>query len=160
MEWFVRAFVKASVVWLALGMAMGLAMAIEPAWTLYRPAHLHMTLLGFVSMMIFGVAYHVLPRFTGNPLHAPRLAGWHWWLANAGLALMVAGFSLRPHALAGIWLVASGGVLSLLGGWSFAYNVWRTLDGAPAAASTGPAPLALARGGSTPAQRRSSRASQ
>jgi cbb3-type cytochrome oxidase subunit 1 len=53
------------------------AMAVHPAWAVYRTAHLHMNLLGFVAMMIFGVAYHVIPRFTGHSLHSRRLAAVH-----------------------------------------------------------------------------------
>ena len=154
MDWFVKAFVKASLVWLALGVTLGVAMAVHPAWIAYRPAHMHMNLLGFVTMMIFGVAYHVIPRFTGHPLHDRRLAGWHWWVSNAGLALMVAGFVLRVHAAAvATPLLAAGGVLSALGAYAFGWLVWRTMDGpagAPAvrgrdvqarAAATGRAPL-------------------
>jgi hypothetical protein len=36
-------------------------------------------------MMIVGVAYHVIPRFTGHAPHSRRLAGVQWWLANGGL---------------------------------------------------------------------------
>jgi len=97
MEWFVRAFIKASLVWLGLGVTLGVAMAAQPAWGVYRPAHVHMNLLGFVTMMIYGVAYHVLPRFSGHPLYRRGLAGLHWRLANLGLATMVAGFGLQPH---------------------------------------------------------------
>ena len=64
MQWFVKAFLKASLVWLSLGVTLGVAMAAHPTWTVYRPAHVHMTALGFVTMMIYGVAYHVVPRFT------------------------------------------------------------------------------------------------
>jgi len=97
MEWFVRAFTKASLVWLGLGVTLGVAMAAQPAWGVYRPAHVHMNLLGFITMMIYGVAYHVLPRFSGHPLYRRGLAGLHWTLANLGLATMVAGFGLQPH---------------------------------------------------------------
>ena len=48
-------------------------MAVRPAWAVYRPAHVHMLLLGFVTMMIYGVAYHVVPRFAGFPLHGLTL---------------------------------------------------------------------------------------
>ena len=72
-------------------------MAAHPVWTVYRLAHVHMMLLGFVTMMIYGVAYHVLPRFSGHPLWSPRLAGWHCWSAQLGLALMVTGFVLRAR---------------------------------------------------------------
>ena len=133
MDWFVKAFVKASLAWLALGVTLGVAMAAYPAWTVYRPAHMHMTLLGFVTMMIYGVAYHVLPRFAGHPLHSRRLAGWHWWASNAGLLAMVVGFVLRPSAgAAATPVLAAGGVASALGAYAFAYGVWRSMDG-PAA---------------------------
>src|SRR5512140_3188423 len=95
MDWFSKAFVKASVVWLALGVSFGFAMVVHPVWGVYRTAHLHMTLVGFVTMMIYGVGYHVGPRFTWHPLWSRRLAGWHWWLSNVGLALLVAGFVFR-----------------------------------------------------------------
>src|SRR6266508_2985065 len=113
MDWFVRAFIKASLAWLGLGVTLGVAMAAHPAWLIYRPAHLHMNLLGFVTMMIFGVAYHVLPRFSGHPLHSRRLAGLHWGIANLGLAIMVAGFVLAPQSgVRAIPLLAAGGTLS------------------------------------------------
>lgn len=132
MDWFVRAFLRASLTWLGLGVSLGVAMAVHPAWVVYRPAHLHMNLLGFVTMMIFGVAFHVVPRFTGRPLHDPRMAGFQWWISNAGLALMVTGFLLRPHGAAGTTLVlAAGGALAALGAYAFIYNIWRTLGTLP-----------------------------
>ena len=132
MDWFVRAFIKASVVWLALGILVGLAMAVHPTWTAYRAAHVHMMVVGFVTMMIFGVAYHVLPRFTGNPLHSRRAAGAHFWIANAGLALMVAGFALRANASPlATALLGTGGSLAGAGAYIFAYLVWRTVDARP-----------------------------
>jgi len=129
MDWFVKAFLKASVAWLALGVTLGVAMGVKPAWSIYRTAHLHMLLLGFVAMMIFGVAYHVIPRFAGNPLRSTRAAGAHWWLANGGLAGMVVGFVLRAQgkpissALLGV-----GGTAAASGAYIFAFLVWRTLD--------------------------------
>jgi cbb3-type cytochrome oxidase subunit 1 len=131
MDWFSRAFIKASVTWLALGVTLGVAMAAMPNLGAYRTVHLHMNLMGFVAMMIFGVAYHVIPRFVGAPLYDRRLASAHWWVANAGLALMVAGFTLRatgwvPFAHATVCL-AIGGTASALGAYAFAYNVWRTI---------------------------------
>jgi cbb3-type cytochrome oxidase subunit 1 len=132
MEWFVKAFVKASLAWLALGVTLGLAMAAHPPWTIHRAAHMHMVLLGFVTMMIYGVAYHVLPRFAGYPLHSRRLAGWHWWISNAGLALMVVGFVLRAaHPESGTLVLATGGSLAAVGAYLFVYVIWRTVDGPP-----------------------------
>ena len=128
MEWFVRAFLKASLVWLTLGVTLGVAMALEPGWIVYRPAHVHMNLAGFVTMMIFGVAYHVIPRFTGRPLHDRALAGRQWWASNVGLAAMVVGFVVRAHdAGAGRALLGVGGLLAAGGAYAFAYNLWRTI---------------------------------
>jgi cbb3-type cytochrome oxidase subunit 1 len=126
----VRAFLKSSLAWLALGVALGVAMAAHPVWTLYRLAHVHMMLLGFVAMMIFGVAYHVIPHFSGFPLHRPSGARAHWWLANIGLATMALGFVLRVHApRSGTIALAAGGTLSALGAYLFVYLIWRTIDG-------------------------------
>lgn len=133
MDWFVRRFIKAALVWLGLGVTLGVAMAAHPLWIIYRPAHVHMNLLGFVTMMIFGVAYHVIPRFFGHPLHNKRLAGIHWWLSNVGLSVMVVGFFMAPYAgQRSIPILAGGGTLSALGAFAFIFNLWRTIDG-PAA---------------------------
>lgn len=133
MDWFVRRFIKAALVWLGLGVTLGVAMAVHPLWIIYRPAHVHMNLLGFVTMMIYGVGYHVVPRFFGHPLHSQKLGAVHWWLSNLGLAGMVIGFGMAPHfEQRSIPVLASGGFLSALGAFAFIYNVWRTIDG-PAA---------------------------
>lgn len=130
MDWVVRAFIKSSVTWMALGVLAGVAMAVHPTWTVYRTAHMHTMLLGFVTMMIFGVAYHVIPRFAGHPLHSRRAAVAHWWLANTGLTAMVVGFIGRANAASGATAALSvGGVLSGIGAYVFAYLVWRTIDG-------------------------------
>lgn len=130
MEWFVKAFLKASVTWLVLGVTLGAMMGAHPEWSIYRTAHLHMLLLGFVAMMIFGVAYHVIPRFAGYPLRSTRAAGAHWWLANAGLAVMVVGFALRANGVAeSSHVLGVGGTAAASGAYIFAFLIWQTLDG-------------------------------
>ena len=147
MEWFVKAFLKASLAWLGLGVTLGVAMAAHPAWAVYRAAHMHMNLLGFVTMMIYGVAYHVIPRFTGAPLYSRRLAGAHVWTATTGLAAMVAGFLLLPHLpREGRWVLVAGGILSVAAAYLFIVNIWRTLNAAPRPARQAPTqarPLAV-----------------
>jgi hypothetical protein len=129
MEPFVRRFIRASLVWLGTGVLLGFAMAWWPAQALvYRTAHIHANLLGFVSMMIFGVAYHVLPRFASRPLHAPLHAAVHLWVANIGLAGLVGGWVLRAHGVAfAIPLGRAGAVLSAAGAFLFIHNIWRTI---------------------------------
>ena len=130
MTWFVKAFLKASLAWLALGVTLGVAMAAHPEWTVYRLAHVHMMLLGFVTMMIYGVAYQVIPHFVGFRLHRPALAGAHWWIANVGLLLMSGGFAARVVTpTTGTVILATGGSMSALGAYLFVYVIWRTIDG-------------------------------
>ena len=130
MDWYVRAFLKASLSWLAAGVSLGVAMAAHPLWTVYRLVHVHMLLLGFVTMMIYGVAYHVIPRFAGFPIHSRRAPVAHWWISNTGLAMMATGFAIRVHdASAGTIVLASGGTLSAIGAYTFVYVIWRTIDG-------------------------------
>ena len=145
MDWAVKAFLKSSLAWLGAGVTLGVAMAVYPPLTVYRAAHLHMNLLGFVTMMIFGVALHVIPRFTGHPLHSRRFAVAQWWLANGGLTLMVGGLALLPNTSFGMparIVVAVGGLLAAAAAYVFIYNLWRTIDGRPQPRSAIPAATA------------------
>lgn len=132
MEPFVRRFIRSSLIWFLAGGLLGLDQLLRPyAAAAERPAHVHAGLLGFVSMMIFGVAYHTMPRFAGAPLHSRRLAALHVWLANAGVLGLVTGWIVRVQTpLAGRWLLALGAAASAAGGALFVYNIWRTLDAA------------------------------
>ena len=42
-------FLRTSLIWLVVGVTLGLGMAMLPAWVIYRAAHIHMLLLGFVT---------------------------------------------------------------------------------------------------------------
>ena len=128
MEPFVRNFLRSSLLWLGAGVIMGVWMTVDPGAIVYRPAHMHANLLGFASMMIFGVAYHVIPRFTGTPLRSRVLPTVHLVVANAGLATMVAGFLLRGMAPDVSRIVLPvGGALSAFGAFLFIGNIWLTL---------------------------------
>ena len=130
MDDFVRRFIRSSLAWLGVGVLIGVWMAFDSAAVIYRPAHMHANLLGFVSMMIFGVAYHVIPRFTGAPLRSRRTAALHVWVANAGLGLLVGGWLLRASVPEARLLLAAGAVLSATGAFMFIGNIWLTLDAA------------------------------
>jgi cytochrome c oxidase cbb3-type subunit 1 len=128
---FAKVFIRASLLWFVGGITLGLAMAMHPAWVVYRPAHAHMNLVGFVVMMIFGVGYQMLPRFFGHPIHSRWLATAHVWMANLGLAALVAGFLIAPHVgPASVPVTAAGGLLWATGAYGFVYNMWRTFDAA------------------------------
>jgi cytochrome c oxidase cbb3-type subunit 1 len=143
-------FLRASLVWLVAGVTLGVGMAASPALLVYRAAHIHLLLLGFVTGMIFGVGYHVFPRFAGRPLRAPRLVLLHWGLANGGVGAMAVAFALRAQGVDGSRaLLAAGGTAAALGAYLFAYNIWRTLG-----AATQPRAVPAARGPGLPVVQR------
>ncbi|MBI1865059.1 MAG: cbb3-type cytochrome c oxidase subunit I [Nitrospirae bacterium] len=100
-----RLFLAASFFYLALGPLLGLLIAADPGLTGWlRMPHAHSTLVGGYGMLIFAVAYHVLPRFTGRPLYSERLTLWHFYLANVSLPLVIIAVPLS-------WTVSSARVL-------------------------------------------------
>lgn len=121
-----RRFVLASVAWLTAGTLLGLAMAWPGAFPVPvqggrpLPAHAHIQVFGFVTMMIFGVALHILPRFQGRPLPSRPVAEAQWTAANAGLLMFATG-----HLLAAERWVAAGGILMALSVFAFAWQVAR-----------------------------------
>jgi cbb3-type cytochrome oxidase subunit 1 len=150
---YVKLFLKASLTWLVIGVTVGLLIAMHPVWTVYRTAHLHMLALGFITMMIYGVAYHVVPRFSGFPLPSERAPMGHWWMSNVGLLLLVAGFACRANGIVASAIpLAVGGSLSAAGAYVFAWAIWRTIDGpsrqqaALPVAPAGPVLVGVARG--------------
>jgi cbb3-type cytochrome oxidase subunit 1 len=99
----------------------------------YRPAHAHMNVVGFLTMLVFGVGYQLLPRLFGHPLHSRRLAIAHLFCANLGLASLVLGFLIQPYRGAEArWATGTGGLLFAAGAMLWVYNLWRTFDAADA----------------------------
>ncbi|MDP2155268.1 MAG: hypothetical protein Q8J61_04655 [Sulfuricella sp.] len=104
-----RLFVSIALVYGLLGGLIALVRLIDPGLIPGNVprAHGHIMLLGFILMMIYGIALHVLPRFGGFPLHSEQMADWQLYLANAGLPLMIAGWLGWRDML-----VMAGGVLT------------------------------------------------
>lgn len=133
MDWFVRYFLKGSLVWFSATIALAVSMSLVPTLAVYRTAHLHMALLGFVTQMIYGVALHVIPRFFGQPLINRRLAEAQFWLAQSGLLALSVGFVARINGAVDLaaLLLAVGGIASALGAACFVIVLWRTMDASP-----------------------------
>lgn len=91
-------FIRVAMSYFIIAAGMGVLMIIWPWWTrTYIPGHAHLNLLGWISMTIYGVAYHIIPRFSGRPLYSNRLAWLHFYLANIGLIGMVLFFGFVGH---------------------------------------------------------------
>ena len=129
MDRFARWFVIMSIVYLALASVIGIAMLWSEQAMALKFVHSHLMLLGWVSMMIYGVGYHILPRFMGRPLYSQKMGDAQFWLANGGLVVMLLGYTLNVYqpntGLVGVTVAA--GVAELLSVFLFFYNMLKTL---------------------------------
>jgi len=114
-------FVRASLIYFFIASVLGIimvSMKSYPAQLLF--AHVHLNLLGWMSMMIYGVGYHILPRFTGKPLAYPKIGNLQFYLANIGLVGLVCFRTIHPLAeiFGGIAVISTG---------LFVFNIWVSL---------------------------------
>jgi cbb3-type cytochrome oxidase subunit 1 len=124
-------FLKVGMACFVLGAFLGVLLALPPSRDiLYRVsgarwglAHTHLNLAGFVVMIIFGVAYHILPRFAGKPLHSESWAAAHFWIAALATTGMVIGF-IAPAAALLLWI---GSVAQFAGIVLGVVNLWITI---------------------------------
>lgn len=90
MDNYPRLFIKAGLIYALLGAALGITIAIDPSLGVrLRFVHIHVNLLGFMTMMVAGVAFHVLPRFSARKLPWPAGMKYQFILQNTGLLGMV-----------------------------------------------------------------------
>jgi hypothetical protein len=127
MDRYTKAFVVAALVYFFLAALLGAWMGAATAAGWVQFAHVHFNLLGFMSMMIYGVGYFILPRFNGRTLHWPSWVPLHFYAANVGLIGMVATAPERPST--GFALFAGLSVVSVA---MFVINLGATMLIAPA----------------------------
>ncbi len=133
MESIIVWYLRMSVIYFIAGVAVGFGMLLWPGESgYYIPAHVHLNLLGFMSMMIYGVGYHILPRFSGRHIYSPRIMNIQFWLANAGLIGMTVSW---PFVVRGdypsteIILIVSS-LLTFVSIVLFAFNMLKTVKSA------------------------------
>ena len=129
MDKYAKAFVKASLIYLGIGTALGLLMVLWPVtrFTITR-VHVHVLLLGFMSMMIYGVGYHILPRFMGRPVYSARLGNTQVWVANISL-IGLSTLWIVETSQGGIWhyLVILFGLGQAVSIFLFIINLWMSM---------------------------------
>lgn len=123
-------FIRAAIIYLVIGTTMGVVMAVNPEWAApLRTAHAHINLVGWLSMMVFGVGYHVLPRFRGKQLYSERIAMTQAVVANiglVGLAVFMTLFNLYGGDPLK-YLAAFFGAILAISFYLFVYNMLRTM---------------------------------
>ena len=107
MDRFVRNFIIVSIVYLGISSILGVCMLANQSLMSLKFVHSHLNMLGWVSMMIYGVGYHVLPRFSGRPLKYPKMGELQFWAANIGLIGMLAFYTLNIYTPTPIFNIGS-----------------------------------------------------
>lgn len=138
----VRRYVKTSFAFLLAGLVLGAYLGIAQFLLDRTPSrllvtmHAHLLLVGFMLMMVMGVATWMFPRpARDDPRYRPELAEVVYWVMTASTALRAAAelgvalwgaLALRP-------LVALGGLGQLAGAALFVANMWWRVRMPPAA---------------------------
>lgn len=120
-------FIKAALIYLVCGGLIGLHLAAGGPVHPFRATHAHLNLLGWMNMMIFGLAYHILPRFSGRPLWSPKLANWHFYIANAALIGMLFGWSSYVQVYTDHYLLFLSSILQFISIVFFVVNIFKTV---------------------------------
>jgi len=138
----VRRYVKTSLVFLLAGLLLGGYVIVAefiggayPARILVT-AHAHLVLVGFVLMMVMGVATWMFPRpARDDSRYRPGLAEAVYWVLTAATALRAAAeIGLAATAAPGLRpLVAVGGLGQVAGTVLFVLNIWWRVRMPPAA---------------------------
>jgi uncharacterized protein involved in response to NO len=129
-EWFVRLaypWLLVTVVMILLGDLYQLLTGSAPPHP-YIGAYRHAVTVGFISTLMMGVAYRILPIFSGTQLHSPRAMRISFWFLAIGNLFRV-GWQLgtlsgSPIAFAGTGL---SGYLELTAMIMFGWNIIKTL---------------------------------
>ncbi|MBI5639295.1 MAG: hypothetical protein HZA17_02610 [Nitrospirae bacterium] len=129
MDRFVKNFIIASIVYLALSSILGIAMLHSPQLLSLKFVHSHLNMLGWVSMMIYGVGYHILPKFAGKLLKYPKIGELQFWIANISLIGMLLFYTLNVMSPAPSYALITtlAGAVHALSIVLFFYNMLSTL---------------------------------
>lgn len=126
-----RLFIKTSLGYLALSAILGVLITFGPG---YSFMHSHFALIGWVSFMIFGLAYESIPRFTSRALFNKNLGIIHFWLANIGLIGLSLSYPfMRMNMLKDkdfsdpMTAVIFFGLIEGISCFIFIYNIWKTM---------------------------------
>jgi cbb3-type cytochrome oxidase subunit 1 len=142
----VRRYIKTSFAFLVLGLLLGgwiivgeFLLGIAPP-RLFITAHVHLLLVGFMLMIVMGVATWMFPRpAREDTRYRPGLAEAVYWIMTVSTAVraaaeLTAGLSGAPSLRPAI---ALGGLGQLVGAALFVVNMWRRVR-MPAAAAPPP----------------------
>ena len=92
-------FIYSGLFYLIIASAIGL---LNLAGYSLKPVHSHLMLAGFVSLVIIGSMYQLVPTVTGTELKLKNLAELSFYLTNLGVLLLIASFfGMIPFYISG-----------------------------------------------------------
>ncbi|NMO96323.1 cytochrome-c oxidase [Paenibacillus lemnae] len=111
--------IQIAAVYFIIGVGLGMFMSMSHDFAL-SSVHAHVNLLGWASLGLAGVVYHLFPQAGGST--AGKI---HFWLHNLGLPVMMIGLILLNSGVEGMEpVIAIGGTAVTIGIISFVYNVF------------------------------------
>lgn len=132
-----RWLIRTALVYLVLTLIAGVLLAARLIWSLPLPTtgldavYLHLFMVGWVTQLIFGVAYWMFPTYSREkPRRDPLLGRVVYVLLNAGLVLRAVG-ELGRTARGDVWswLLVLSAVLLCLAAAGFVVNTWGRVSG-------------------------------
>lgn len=121
-----RWFIKTALAYFVAALVVGVVQAARGGVGI-DPVYVHLLVVGWITQMIFGVAYWMFPKYSKEvPRGSDRLAIASYVCLNAGLLLrVVAEPALARHPGTGFGpVLALAAVLQWLGGMAFVANTW------------------------------------
>jgi hypothetical protein len=89
------------------------------------PTYLHLLVVGWLTQLIFGVAFWMFPKHPSIPPRGSDRLGWICFaLLNLGLAIRVVAEPLQALGQPFAPLLIISAVAQLLAGWAFVANTW------------------------------------
>lgn len=132
-----RYLIKTSMAYLVAALGFGIALT-EPVLSRYPllpavyPSYIHLFVVGWLSQLIFGVAFWLFPRVSRE---RPYGATWVPWtgfvLINAGLLLRLISEPAHAWAPRAVWavLLSISSILQWLAGICFVVYFWSRVKG-------------------------------
>ncbi len=127
-----RWMIKTALLYLVLALVTGILVSARSAlgwdWVPVgiTPAYFHLYMVGWVTLLIFGVVYWMFPKYTqAQPRGWPALGWAIYGLLNAGLILRVIGESVNVPGRPWGWLLVLSAFMQWFAGVGFVVNTWQ-----------------------------------
>jgi cbb3-type cytochrome oxidase subunit 1 len=125
-------FIRASLVYLVLGFSFGGLMLINKGFPVHfflwrlLPSHIEFVLFGWIVLLVMGMGFWILPRFSSQPVRGNETLAWlAFIMVNVGIIFIV----LASLGVGGAWLTFLGRMAEAVGVFLFVAHAWPRIKG-------------------------------